>query len=62
MELLMVPHNEAAAGYSPQIIPYLALPPACWSAMEAAPPAMFHDDRPLVFKPGSYLAAAFPAR
>ena len=58
-ELLTVSLYEAAVRYSPQIIPYLALPPGTLLSHGGGPPAFFRHRRPLVYKPGSYLAAAY---
>lgn len=58
-ELLTVSLYEAAVRHAPQIVPYLALPPGVLLTQGGGPPAFFRHGRLLVYKPESYLAAAY---
>jgi hypothetical protein len=61
-ELRRVSLYEAAVKRTPQIIPYLALPPGVLIAVAAGLPVVFRDGKPLDVHPGSYLAAQRSSR
>jgi hypothetical protein len=58
-ELRRVSLYEAAVRHSPQVVPYLALPPGVLVGISESAPAVFRDGEPLEFRPGSYLAVRY---
>jgi hypothetical protein len=60
-ELRKVSLYEAAVGHAPQIVPYLALPAGVLLEAGEGAPTIFRDGQLLAPKPGSYLAAQYPA-
>ncbi len=60
-ELRKVSLYEAAVGHAPQVIPYLALPAGVMLEAGEGAPTIFRDGQLLAVKPGSYLAAQYPA-
>jgi hypothetical protein len=60
-ELLRVSLYETAVRFTPQIVPYLALPPGVM-LMAGGAPTIFQHGEELPVRPGSYLALQYPRR